>query len=231
FTIDIYSDTLCPWCYIGKKHLDRAIETYREQNPDAEFSLSWKPFELMPNAKATELRKKAFFVNRLGSKAPAFFERLSKLAMEYGFEFEWNGMTGNTHDSHKLILLAMDQDAAADQHHQQTLGSQSPPPHGVDTRQDAVVMALFRGAFEQGRDISDRGFLVEVALQLGLLPDDATVLAWLDSPEANARVDTSIARAKAIGINGVPSFVVQDRYRVGGMQEPGIFLGLFDKIR
>lgn len=242
FSIDLYSDTICPWCYIGRKHLDRAISLFKEQNPDAEFSFAWKPFVLIPNAKVAERSKKSPFVSRLGPKAPAFFDRLAAMAADYGIEFEWEGTTGNSRDSHKLILLAMDQDIASQAGKSaMSFGHPAPSsyaspaaaaiPHSPHTQQNAVIEQLSRGMFEQGRDVSDRGFLVEVALELGLAANEAEVLAWLDGAEANARVDAEVTKARAIGINGVPTFVVNGRYRVGGMQEPGIFLGLFDKIR
>ncbi len=177
--------------------------------------------------------------------ASVFFDRVEGMAADLGIKIEWEGRLGSSWDSHKLILLAMEQDAAAaadavaaQAQQQQLQQQQSDEGHAAAaggalpyTRTNETVMALFRGIFEESRDPADRHFLVEVALRVGLVQDGTELLAWLDDPELRARVEAEIAHAKAQRISGVPTFVVQGRYRVGGMQEPGVFLMLFDKIR
>ena len=158
-------------------------------------------------------------ISRLGSRSSAWLERLGHMAAQCGIDLRWDGTAGDSHDSHKLILLAMDHDAA------------SPVPGDPNARQNATVLAVYGGMFERGHDVSERAALVDVAVRLGLAPDAEAVLAWLDSDEANRRVDAELARPRRLGINGIPSYVVQGRYRVGGMQEPGVFLDLFDRIR
>ncbi|KAK0708227.1 hypothetical protein B0H67DRAFT_454983, partial [Lasiosphaeris hirsuta] len=110
FDIVVYSDTVCPWCYIGKKGLDSAMETHRKRYPDDEFNLVWKPFILYPNAKVSAYDKKTSFFAKFGHSTPALFERVAKAGVPYGITFLWEGRTGSSHDSHKLILLAGDRD-------------------------------------------------------------------------------------------------------------------------
>ncbi|AEO64091.1 uncharacterized protein THITE_2019398, partial [Thermothielavioides terrestris NRRL 8126] len=112
FEIDVYSDTICPWCYIGKKALDNAIATYTAQHPDAEFKLTWKPYMLWPHARVSAFDKGELLRAIYGPDAPAMLERFTRLGAEYGIDFRWGGKTGNTRDSHKLILLAMERDEA-----------------------------------------------------------------------------------------------------------------------
>ncbi|KAK3333936.1 thioredoxin [Cercophora scortea] len=245
FTIDIevYSDTACPWCYIGKKSLDRAIKTFRArwqeqqqgdgQTDDVEFNVVWKPFLLFSKARVSgklmSYQKGAPIISMFGlARAPAVFERLQTAGAAHGITFRWEGKTGNTLDSHKLIMLAAAQ-----------------PDR---TKQDATIDALYRGAFEEGQDPSDRGFLVHTALKLGLASREEEVLDWLDGEEAMRMVAESgsrpgeaeaafeAARAAARGkpgvdhITAVPSYVVQGRFRVGGMQESEVFVGLFERV-
>lgn len=134
------------------------------------------------------------------------------------------GRVGGTRDSHLLLLRAQER--------------------GGDAAARRLQGALFRGEFGRGRDISDRGFLLEAAREAGMVADgaggeakagaeaEAGLVAWLDSEEARAMVDGLESRAKSeVGIVAVPSFVVQERYRVGGKQEEGVFLELFERIR
>ena len=170
--------------------------------------------------------------------ASAFFDRVEGMAADLGMKIEWEGRLGSSWDSHKLILLAMEQDSAAYAQQQQQQHQESHEGHAAAVgdvlpykRTDETVMTLYRGIFEEGRDVADRHFLVEVALRVGLVQDGTELLAWLDDPDVRARVAAETAHAKAQRISAVPTFVVQGRYRVGGMQEPGVFLMLFDKIR
>ncbi|ROW08447.1 hypothetical protein VMCG_03160 [Cytospora schulzeri] len=211
-TIRTFSDTLCPWCYIGKKDLDRAMDIYKGQHPDVQFEVTWNPFYLNPKAKVSAYDKKDYYLAKFGpADAPASFARVEKEAAAQGLTMNWEGKCGNTRDSH-----------------------------------DILADALFRGALEQGRDISDRSFLVETAVRVGLAVQseggggdgsegergEDALLEWLDSGEARAEADALDRFAKEeVGITAVPSYVVQGRYRVGGKQGPEVFLRLFERIR
>ncbi|KAK4031156.1 DSBA-like thioredoxin domain-containing protein, partial [Parachaetomium inaequale] len=113
FEIDVYSDPICPWCYIGQETLDKAMASYTAQHPDAEFKLTWKPYMLWPNVGVSAHDKGAALRAIYGPSTPSMLARLDRLGAQYGIDFKWEGKTGNSRDAHKLILLAMEQDAAA----------------------------------------------------------------------------------------------------------------------
>ncbi|AEO58841.1 hypothetical protein MYCTH_2035523, partial [Thermothelomyces thermophilus ATCC 42464] len=111
--IEVYSDLICAWCYIGKRALDKAIHLYKTEHPDVEFRLTWKPYMLWPNAGVSAYRKWAILEHIFGPRALSIRSRIDQLGERYGISFRWEGRSGNTRDAHKLILLAMERDAAA----------------------------------------------------------------------------------------------------------------------
>ncbi|KAK5662063.1 hypothetical protein OQA88_10177 [Cercophora sp. LCS_1] len=238
FTVDVYADTICPWCYVGKRALDSAIESHRARYPDDTFTLRWRPYMLYPNAKVsgknpspplicsilllllspynltdkTAYNKKDTLLLKFGPSAPQTLDRMQRAGAPYDLVFNWDGRTGSSRDSHKLILLA---------------GDISP------STQDAFIHALFDGALCRGHDVSDRSsFLLPLAVIHGLGRDMQELEAYLDSEEASGRVEEEMRRAKKeVGVTAVPSFVVNGRWKVGGMQEPGVFIGVFERGR
>ncbi|KAI3398978.1 hypothetical protein diail_8005 [Diaporthe ilicicola] len=241
-TIQTFSDTVCPWSYIGKKTLDKATDTYKKQHPDVDFVMTWNPFCLHPEAKISAYKKKEYYVSRFGPvRAAEWYERVNQRAAALGLSVNWDGVCGNTRDSHVLLLLAQKLQQQQQQQQQQDEEDEAEDGKGTDgahrgRRNNNLVRAaqdaLFHGAFHGGRDISDRGFLVEVALEVGLCASKEEVMAHLDREEARAEADGLDRSAKeVIGITAVPSYVVQGRYRVGGQQEAEVFLQLFDRIR
>ncbi|EAQ85143.1 predicted protein [Chaetomium globosum CBS 148.51] len=113
FEIDVYSDPICPWCYIGKEALDKAMASYVTEHPDTEFKLTWKPYMLWPNAGVSAYDKGTVLQTVFGPNTPSIRRRLTQLGAQYDIDFKWEGKTGNSRDAHKLILLAMERDAAA----------------------------------------------------------------------------------------------------------------------
>lgn len=158
---------------------------------------------------------------------------MNKEASELGLSINWDGLCGNTRDSHVLLLLA--QKKQQQQQEQDQGGGNDSSAAGSDDDKNILrdtQDALFRGEFESGRDVSDRVFLAEVALKVGLCGSEEEVAACLDDPDARAEADALSRRAKeVVGITAVPSYVVQGRYSVGGQQSSEIFLRLFDRIR
>ncbi|KAH8801623.1 thioredoxin-like protein [Xylogone sp. PMI_703] len=211
FKIDIVSDTVCPWCYIGKKKLDKAIGAYQQAHPgsDDTFSVSWLPFYLNPGAPKTGVDKNSYFVAKFGEdRAKMIFERLRQQGDENGINFKFGGKTGNTRDSHRLIQLAK---------------TKSPQ---TETR---VVEELFRSYFEEEGDITSQKMLCAAAVKAGL--DEKEVTDWLKSDKGGEAVDEEVRRAKLEQITGVPNFTLQGKYEIGGAQDPGVFLRLFEKIK
>ncbi|KAK0617363.1 DSBA-like thioredoxin domain-containing protein [Immersiella caudata] len=219
YKVDVYADTICPWCYINKRSIDAAIERHQARYPEDEFDVVWRPYMLYPNAKISG----KFSTHSSQPLFLSILDRVERAGSSHGLTFSWEGRTGSTRDSHKLILLAASQDDAA---------PASNRTHPLISKQGAVTEAILSGALTRNQDVSSREFLIPIALAHGLADTEEEVLRYLDGEEANARVDAEMARARGeIGVTAVPSVVVNGRYRVGGMQEPGVFGGLFERIR
>ncbi|RDW94662.1 hypothetical protein BP5796_00425 [Coleophoma crateriformis] len=211
FNIEIVSDTVCPWCYVGKQKLDKAIQSYKEAHPDSNdtFSTTWLPFYLNPGAPKTGVDKKAYYESKFGEEHTAVvFERLIGVGEATGIKFKFGGKTGNTRDSHRLIQL----------------GKKKSP--AVQTR---VVEELFKTYFEQEGDITDHNTLKQCAVRAGL--DEKEVEEWLSSDLGGKEVDGEVAIARRNAVTGVPNFTVQNKYEVGGAQDVSVFLRLFEKIK
>ncbi|KAH8599778.1 DSBA-like thioredoxin domain-containing protein [Bisporella sp. PMI_857] len=211
FDIEIVSDTVCPWCYVGKTKLDKAIKTYNELHPNSgdEFSITWMPFYLQPGSPNKGVDKIKYFHERFGAdRTKMMFERLSQIGKECGIPFKFGGKTGNTRDSHRLIQLGK---------------SKSP------TIQTRVVEELFKSYFEQEGDITDHETLRNAAVKAGL--DEKEVEQWLKSDQGGPAVDKEVEEAKRNQITGVPNFTLQGKYEVGGAQDSAVFLRLFEKIK
>ncbi|TAQ86836.1 hypothetical protein B7494_g4806 [Chlorociboria aeruginascens] len=211
FNIEIVSDTVCPWCYIGKQKLDQAIAAYKTKHPDSDdtFSITWLPFYLNPAAPKLGVDKWAYYDAKFGAERAAQMRaRLTEVGTSVGIDFKFGGKSGNTRDSHRLVQLGRTRSAA------------------VQTR---VVEELFRSYFENEGDITSHENLAAAAVRAGL--EDDEVRQCLQSDTGGAEVDREVEAARRSGVTGVPNFTVQGRYEVGGAQEPAVFLGLFEKIK
>jgi len=211
FDIEIVSDTVCPWCFVGKQKLDQAIKAYKELHPNSNdtFSTTWMPFYLNPGAPKTGIDKLNYYKSKFGEDRTAMiFERLSQTGKDVGINFKFGGKTGNTRDSHRLIQLGK---------------SKSP---AVQTR---VVEELFSAYFENEGDITSHDTLLNAAKKAGL--DEKEAKEWLKSDKGGKEVDVEVEEARMNQITGVPNFTIQGKYEVGGAQDPGVFLRLFEKIK
>jgi len=210
FNIEVVSDTVCPWCAVGKKKLEKAIATYKELHPDSNdtFSTTWMPFYLQPDSPKIGVDKTAYFRSRFGARAEPMFARLAQIGKEVGINFKFGGKTGNTRDSHRLVQLGKTKSPA------------------VQTR---VVEELFSVYFENEGDITSHQVLLDAAVKAGL--DKGEAEEWLKSDKGGKEVDREVEEAQRNQISGVPNFTIQGKYEVGGAQDPGIFLRLFEKIK
>ncbi|KAF4632053.1 hypothetical protein G7Y89_g6069 [Cudoniella acicularis] len=202
FNIEIVSDTVCPWCYVGKQKLEQAIKAYKELHPNSNdtFSTTWMPFYLNPDAPK---------IGKFGEeRSELMFERLSAIGKDAGIAFKFGGRTGNTRDSHRLIQLGK---------------SKSP---AIQTR---VVEELFAAYFENEGDITSHETLKNAGIKAGL--EEKEVIKWLESDEGGPAVDKEVEAASRNQISGVPNYTIQGKYVVGGAQDPGVFLRLFEKIK
>jgi predicted DsbA family dithiol-disulfide isomerase len=191
--IDIVSDIVCPWCYLGKRRLEAAI---RDSGEPA-IAVRWRPFQLDPSIPSGGLDRRAYLLAKFNdeSRLDAIHDRLTALGAEVGaaYAFDKIERAPNTLDAHRLIRWA-----------------------GADGRQDAVVERLFRLYFEEGRDIGDHAVLIETARECGM--DAEAVAAKLAQGEDIEAVQAEIVEAQAIGVTGVPFFIFASRFAVPGAQ-------------
>ncbi|KAA8900868.1 thioredoxin-like protein [Sphaerosporella brunnea] len=205
FKVEIVSDTVCPWCYVGHKRLQAAIAQFQSSG-DHTFSVSWKPYQLNPSAPNTGIDKRQHYVERFGAEqAAAMHERLASIGKQMGINFSFGGKTGNTWDSRRLIEFAAEKG-----------------------KQTAVVERLFAAYFENEKDITDREVLLAAAEEAGL--DRAEAKEWLETGKGGNVVDREVARARMRGISGVPNFTINGFYQLSGAQDPQEFVDIFEEI-
>lgn len=195
--IDVISDSICPWCYIGKRNLEGALKILADEG--LHFSVMWHPFQLNPDMPAEGVERKAYREAKFGGpeKAKAIDERITATAATVGLEFHLDRLTRtpNTVNSHRLIRMA-----------------------GQEGVQDAVVEALFKAYFCDGADIGDPEILAGVGGAGGLDPD--AVFKMLKGEEHRREVLSGDQMARNAGIQGVPSFALQGHVLFSGAQPP-----------
>jgi len=201
--IDIVSDVVCPWCYVGKKHIEKALANM----PDIDAVVRWHPFQLDPSIPAEGYDRKAYMAKKFGDggQLKAAHERLEALGNSNGIAFQFDAISRspNTLDAHRLIRWA---DEA-----------------GV---QDAVVSSLFQSYFEEGLDIGDSSILAFIAGKAGM--DSDLVAARLETDMDVESIRSEIAEAGRIGVSGVPFFILAQKLAVSGAQPSEV---LMDAIR
>ncbi|WP_207792014.1 DsbA family oxidoreductase [Siccirubricoccus phaeus] len=197
--IDIVSDAICPWCWVGKRNLEGALAELAEQGEH--FEVHWHPFQLNPEMPRAGVDRDAYRAAKFGGleKSQAADARVAAAGRAAGLEFQHRLMrrTPNTVDAHRVIALAGQQGGAV---------------------QNAVVEALFRAYFQEGQDIGDRAVLAAVAGAAGM--EAAKVAAYLDSEAGEAEVrqqDDSFRRA---GLSGVPTFALDGHVVFSGAMPP-----------
>ncbi|KAL9021573.1 MAG: hypothetical protein Q9185_001221 [Variospora sp. 1 TL-2023] len=211
FNISVVSDTVCPWCYVGKNKLDRAISLYKSANNSNNdtFTTTWYPFYLVPDAPKPGVDKRQYFAAKFGpERTSMMFNRLTSIGKPLGIDFKFGGKTGNTRDSHRLIQLA------------KLKGSET---------QTRLVEELFRTYFEEEGDITSHEVLGAAAVKAGL--EESEVKDWLGSDKGGKEVDKEVVEAQSKAISGVPHFTLQGKYDVGGAQDPEAFVQIFEKIK
>jgi predicted DsbA family dithiol-disulfide isomerase len=194
--LTIVSDVICPWCFVAKKNLEKALEL---AGTDIAVKITWRPFELNPGMPKDGLNRREYRSKKFGSwehsqYLEAQVAAAGKLA---GITFHHDLMerTPNTFNAHRLIWLA-----------------------GEEGVQDAVVEALFRAYFVEGRDVGDPKVLVDVAKQVGL--SDTVVASFLKGSAGTEEVHFEAEAAKMGGISGVPTFILDGEELFSGAMKP-----------
>ncbi|KAJ6032474.1 hypothetical protein N7540_003206 [Penicillium herquei] len=218
--VQIISDSVCPWCYIGYRRLTRAIQTHLQSNPTDKFTLHWRAFYLNPNAAPYPgVNKTEMYHAKFGAeRCKAMFARLQEAGNTEGVEFSFNGNTGSTRDSHRLIWFAGQEKT--------TETASEGDGKSVQTR---VVENLFKAYFEESKNITDKEVLIEAGVLAGLDRGDVTKV--LDEGIGAEEVDAEAFTASRRLVSGVPNFTIQGKYLIEGADEPETFLEVFERVK
>ena len=206
-TIEIYSDVVCPWCYVGKRRLERALN---QLNDRVKAQITWRPFQLNPTMPKEGMDRTTYLTAKFGS-LDAFGQMKEHLIVagveeHIPFAFEKVLRTPNTFMAHRLIWYAEQQGC-----------------------QDAAVESLFQGYFTEGADIGSLIVLGQLADRAGL--DAAAVESILHSEEGTTEVKAEEAAGRQLGIRGVPYFVLNGSISISGAQPPDIFLSALQQAK
>lgn len=208
YKIEIVSDTVCPWCFLGKRRLDAAIKQHQTQYPDDTFTTSWLPYYLQPDAPKS-IDKQAYYVKRFGAERTRTMQgHMKRLGEQYGINFAFGGKTGNTRDSHRLVQLGKTKD---------------------EKTQTKVVEQLFNAYFEENEDITSLDTLISRGIKADL--PEAEVAEWMNSDKGGREVDEEVGSAQRKFISGVPNFTINGKYVVQGANEPQSFLEVFEEVK
>ena len=194
--VDVVSDVVCPWCYLGKARLEQAIDMVKDE---LNVHVTWRPYQLNPDIPKEGVDHHAYLAAKLGGaeRVKKAHEMLTGLGHEAGinYNFEAIKIGPNTLDAHRLIHWAL---------------VEGPEIH------DRVTTALFKANFEEGRNIGDATVLLDIAQEAGL---DREVIGRLLATDADIdTVKTEIQSAQRMGVSGVPFFIVDQKYGISGAQ-------------
>jgi predicted DsbA family dithiol-disulfide isomerase len=204
--LEIFSDTVCPWCYIGKRRLERALR----QRPQPGLTRRWRAFQLNPGLPVSGMDRRQYMIAKFGSleRAQRLYEAVSRVGAHEGIQFAFDRIarTPNTVRSHRLLYAAAEED-----------------------RQPELLELIFRGYFTEGLDIGDAEVLSALGSEAGL-----SAAAVADALVDGGRLDSAMTedlQSRRIGINGVPFFVFNGRFGLSGAQEPEALLNMLDLAR
>jgi predicted DsbA family dithiol-disulfide isomerase len=206
--LDVYSDVICPWCYIGKQHMQAALRQLEGEG--LRFTVGWRPFQLNPDMPEAGVARDEYRRAKFGSpeRSRELDAKVAEAARAAGIEIRHDLMrrTPNTMDAHRLIRWA-----------------------GEQGSQDALVDRLFQAYFTEGRDIGDREQLAALAEEAGLGRADAA--SYLESGAGRAEVAAEDRAVRQAGLNGVPTFVLDRHVLFSGAVPPDVFAEALAKAR
>ena len=209
--VEIYSDVVCPWCYIGKRRWEAALQRLAVQRGEsvlAVFDVEFKPYQLDPTAPSTPTPVREAYAKKFGGpeRADSIIANVSQIAAEVGLEFRMDrALRANTRNAHRLIALAFDHDLQA-----------------------AMKERLMKAYFVDGLDVGSTEVLVELAGEVGL--DPIAAQRYLESDVGIEQLDAELAEAHEIGVSAVPTFVFNGEFAVPGAQDPEVFLRVLSKL-
>jgi predicted DsbA family dithiol-disulfide isomerase len=210
--IEIYSDVVCPWCYIGKRRLEKALEGF-----PVEVTLRWRAYQLDPRAPHTCAPLIDWLGARYGGpdRARQMFGQATAAAAGEGLDFHFDrALIANTFDAHRLIAWSGSPEAVA-------FGATA------DTQAE-LVEALHRAHFTDGLDIGSPDVLASRAASVGL--DEGRVRRLLDSTEGSAETRAELTAARELGVTSVPTFIFAGKYAVSGAQDPVTLRSVLDEV-
>lgn len=204
--LDIISDPICPWCYIGKANLDKALTQF----PDHPFTMEWHPFQLNPDMPLEGMDRRAYLEGKFGGKEAAIkaYAPVVTSAETSGalINFEAIKTTPNTINAHRLIHWA-----------------------GIEQRQTYVVDLLFKAYFVDGRDIGSAEVLADIADTAEM--DAGMVTRLLDTDEDLTNIRDRDTHSRKMGISSVPTFIVAQQHAVPGAQPPEMWVKVIEDIQ
>jgi predicted DsbA family dithiol-disulfide isomerase len=204
--IEYVFDTVCPWCYVGKRRLERALAL----RPESHARIIWRPFLLNPDLPPEGIDRRTYLDRKFGGTARVqrVHSAVAAAGKTEGIEFDFDAITRmpNSLNSHRLIRYA-----------------------AASGREAEVVEALYKAYFIQGMDIGNVAVLADLGASFGL--EREALLTYLSSEADSAGVMSDNARAHRLGVNGVPCLILDGSYALAGAQEPDILLRLIDIVR
>jgi predicted DsbA family dithiol-disulfide isomerase len=205
-TIDVVSDVVCPWCYIGKRRLEKAMDQLSEHY---DFEVAYQPFELNPDMPKEGVNQKEYLSKKFGGEAryDQITSQTTQTAAAEGLKFDFSKqkISPNTRDAHRIILLSKE-----------------------EGKQPETNEAYMKAYFEEGVDLSKKENLVATAVKAGL-PEEK-VIAWLDSDKGLSEVELSEQINHQRGISGVPFFIINNKYGVSGAQPSDAFIDMLTQV-
>ncbi|GAQ82727.1 Thioredoxin superfamily protein [Klebsormidium nitens] len=198
-TIDIVSDTMCPWCFVGKKNLEKAMALSKDKY---DFEVIWRPFQLNPDAAKEGKNKRNYYRQKFGeAKTKMIIERMTQVFDSLGYVYNMDGLVGNSLDSHRLLEFAKEQD-----------------------KQNEVCEELFLNSFVRAKYNGDMDNLVEAAETAGI----TGAREFLEDPDAGLSQVRDDLRTYARGVTGVPHFIINGQVELSGAQPPTALLEAFE---
>jgi len=200
-SVQVVSDVVCPWCYVGRKRLEAAMK----QTTGYEFQIKWLPFFLNPTLEEDGVDKIQYYQKKFGQRAQSLMANMKQVGEKEGIKFSYGGKIANTLNSHRLL------------HYAEKFG-----------KQDNVSNILFKNYFEEEKNLGSLDVLVTAGVEAGL--EKEQLVSYLKSDDEKDLVINQAERIRQeFGVDGVPFFIFNDKFTLSGAQEPSTIVSLITK--